>query len=289
MIENNFKIDFVGIGAPKCATTWIYECLKEHPQIWMSPKDRKEFSYFFLSSENSLDSKKYKYFLKTWKSGQLRGDFNNAYIITSGIAERIKNHNPDIKILVSLRNPVSRAYSHYLHRYSLTKKDWKPFFQAVKNPEDRRAIIEFGFYGKLLQKFFDKFKRENILVLVCENIKKDPLKFIRKVYKFLGVDHSFEPQRAKMNINVTLFKLTKLGNFVHKSITPALKKSLIGWKIHQSPIIRKVFYYFAKWYSPEEKSHNIDDKTQNYLKKVYRKDIEKLEKLIQRDLSIWKK
>lgn len=287
-IKNDFKIDFVGIGAPKCATTWIYECLKEHLQVWLPPKDQKDFSYFFLSLENSPDFSKYKSFLKLREPTQLRGDFNTYYIITPEVVKKIKEHNPNIKIIVSLRNPVDRAYSQYIHRYSLDKEEWKPFLEAIKDPKDRRIIIEFGFYWKLLKKFFDEFNRENILVMICEDIKKNPLNFIQEIYKFLGINHSFEPQSINLDVNVTSFKMTKLGKFVHQRISPALKKNILGLRIHQSTAVRRIFDRFAKWYSSSKKRRTMDKKTRDYLKEIYKEDIKKLEKLIKRDLSGWK-
>ena len=289
-MKENFKIDFAGIGAPKCATTWLYQCLKEHPQLYLLPKDNKKAAYFAKSNQTEEFQNYYNFFLKGKKEGQLAGEFSTRYIFEKEAAERMKSHNPEMKIIVSLRNPSERAFSAYIHHFSLSKKEkeWLPFKEALKKAP--KAILEEGFYAKHLKNYFNVFGEENILVLIVGDIKENSKKELKKLYSFLEVDNSFVPQALKRIVSSGVFKTTKLGQFFHKKVSPSFKKSKIGWKLNQSSFLENIFYKFAGIYAKlkTQSAPSLTGEERNCLLDIYKEDIEKLEKLIKRDLSFWK-
>jgi len=285
-LDTDFKIDFVGIGAPKCGTTWIYECLQEHPQLILAPKDQAQIAFFFKNNLEEREIKDYKSYLKRAKKGQLLGDFHVWYLTDERVIERIKKHNANVKILVCLRNPIQRAFSHYHHLKYSQNKDWKSFEQAIKQYYN---IINPGFYYKHLKPYFDNFHKHNILVLIYEDIKKDKLKFVQKIYRFLGVDGSFVPPSLDLKINLTQFKLTKFGRFIHKRIaTPLLKNTKWAWRLKQSPLIKRLLCEVSENYGKDIKKEVLETETYEKLKQIYASDIKKLEELINRDLGFWK-
>jgi len=271
-MKNDSKIDFVGIGAEKSATTWIYRCLQEHPGIYILPKDN------LIGSRFLGDSTEYKHFLSLAQPGQLVGEFNILYLRHIEVLKKIKAENPDVKLIACLRNPITRAYSAYIHHYTLTGKPWIPFRQAIDLLPNE--VTEPGFYFKYLKQVFESFDKENVLILIYEDIQRDPVEFIQKIYSFLGADKDFVPSKAKTKVATADFKLTKLGKITHKKITPLLKKSKIGWKINESPVITKWFYKFADFYVGKKKSKEIDKESWEYLANMYKQDIGKLEELI---------
>ena len=112
-----FRLDFVSIGCARSGTTWLRECLQEHPQICVS--DLKELCYFCsdpqwapfsnnFRSENWLNKR-----FSHYKPGQIKGELTPFYISDPTSPVLIKKAFPDIKILVSYRNPVDRLYSMY--------------------------------------------------------------------------------------------------------------------------------------------------------------------------------
>ena len=127
--KKNFKVDFIGIGAGKCGTTWISKCLAEHPQVCFSiPKE----TFFFnrdvgvfndpnlISSSDQCYSKYdregikgYTKYFQHYKRGQIRGEWCVGYLGDSLASQKIKMEFPNVKILVCLRNPIDRAYSHF--------------------------------------------------------------------------------------------------------------------------------------------------------------------------------
>src|SRR5690606_30424745 len=108
-MDNLPKIDFIGIGASKSASSWVYQCLSEHPSICASR--RKEIRFF----DNIHNFKKglvwYFSFFPEKKEGQLMGEFSPMYIELTQTAKRIKELFPDVKMIAIFRNPVERIYS----------------------------------------------------------------------------------------------------------------------------------------------------------------------------------
>ena len=271
-MKDNFKIDFVGIGAPKCATTWIYECLKEHPEICMSKP--KETNFFKKKVARAEELRSY---FSHCKENKIRGEFSPEYFIYEDVAKRLREHNPDMKIIMAIRNPIERAYSNYLQGKSIQNKGWVDFKQAIKTEP---KIIEYGFYFKNLQNFLHYFFKEQILVLVLEDSYSDPLSFIQNLYSFLGADNSFIPAVLKTRVSPTVFKLTKFGKVVHKGIGRPLGRFKMGTKIKKSKIIRKPYLKIAEFYTRNAKKPAIDKEIISYLNNIYKPDIKKLEKFL---------
>src|SRR5687767_9665111 len=111
--NENQKPNFVGVGAQKCATTWLSVCLRRHPEVFMSvPKEIR----FFDADENW--AKGVDWYLDHFNNSQnykARGEFSPSYLSHPVSAERIKSVLGTVKILVSLRNPATRFISHYKH------------------------------------------------------------------------------------------------------------------------------------------------------------------------------
>ncbi|MFW6174034.1 MAG: sulfotransferase family protein [Elusimicrobiota bacterium] len=303
MEDDDFKIDFIGIGAQKAATTWIFSCLKEHPEICppkVGEEEVKELQYFYQKrpdASNDQDRakkskyerhgiKKYKEYFSHCSSGSVKGEFTPDYLFYPEVPELLKKHFPETKLIVCLRDPIQRAYSQYLHEINRTGQSIT-FEQAI---EKESEFIERGMYYQQLKRYYNLFPEENILVLIYENIQDDPQQFIKNIYKFLEIDSNFIPDSVNTRVSVSKFKNTFLGKFIHKGVTPFLKKTKLGWRIHQSSWLRNKFYRFADFYASGTKKdeHEIEGETKKKLKSIFKKDINKLEKLINKDLSHWK-
>jgi len=291
--RNEFKIDFLIIGAPKCATTWIAACLRKHPQIflpWLKP-------LYFLEENREKELKYYKRDFKDCADNQVRGmDFPNFLFFGDKVAIRIKECNPNVKLIVSLRNPIERAYSHYLFDRSLGT-EYRSFEKAIREEPE---YLEKGFYFKQLKKYLEYFPRKNILVLIYEDIRKDPKKFIQKIFQFLGVDSNFSCPEIYSRVNYTRKRevfipfvnkwITWFVNYLNKNMKPLfifLKRKKAGrivrfimtWN-------RRAGRYFFN--SSSFQKPPLKESTRKYLISLYQEDIKKLEKLIKRDLSFWR-
>ena len=135
--KDYFKIDFIGIGTQRAGTTWIANCLSAHPQICLSnPKE----VHFFGSVRYSFGLDWYKKHFSA-KPNQITGEFDAGYFASKNAAIQIKEHFPDVKIIISLRNPIEKAFSNYLSVSSYEKySSFENFLEA--NPK----ILERGIY-----------------------------------------------------------------------------------------------------------------------------------------------
>ena len=122
MMSDMSKIDFIGIGAPKCGTTWLSAQLEAHPQIGFAPD--KEVYYFADTIMRRMAGKELNCFERgeAWYHEQFpalggtittRGEFCPSYLYLDEAADRIKAYRPDIKLLLCLRPPVEMIYSWY--------------------------------------------------------------------------------------------------------------------------------------------------------------------------------
>ncbi len=244
----------------------------------------------FLPGERTEEQRvAYERFYREVADNQLVGEFQVRYLRTEGVAERLYQHNPEMKLLVVLRNPIERAYSAYVHHYTLSKAEagWIPFRQAIDQLPD--LLVEPGFYAKRLSPFLERFPRDQLLVLLQDDIKSDPVAVAQRAYRFLGVNGTFMPDNASRRVAAGAFKQTRLGRFLHRRITPLLKKSGLGWKLNESRAIGHLFYRFADWYGKRgEQAPPLDRESCQYLRDLYTEDIEQLEQILNRDLSQWR-
>jgi len=287
METDDVKISFVGIGAQKAATTWIFKCLQEHPEIYVF--EGKEIHFFSDNKKFSRGKDWYYSFFKKGNSKKVIGEISTTYLSSPEAPQRIKDTLGNIKIVVSLRNPVERSYSHYLHKIStgLLSQNNR-IYEAVKKFPD---IIENSMYGKLIEKYFNAFPRENILILFFEDIKSDPELTIKKLYRFLEVNDSFRPRGINKKYHTTAarlssyYKIFKLISRLHIK----LKKNLLGRLLIK--ILRKLGINSYRMYALMDrkgKSNNkIAKEDWKFLQGYFRQDVKNLEKLLNKNLSNW--
>ncbi|MDZ7611163.1 MAG: sulfotransferase [Candidatus Moranbacteria bacterium] len=214
MTNRNKQIDFIGIGFPKCATTWIYKCLEEHPEICTSKQ--KELTYFInLESSNIPYFKKlmrkkrvfYKNSIESYLNNfnhchpsSIKGEWSTNYIFDENAARNIYNNFPNVKIIACLRNPVDRALSHYKFAKNVLLWEKSTEFKQALNINNE-VYIEGGMYYKRLLPFFKIFPRKNIKIVFFEDMVQSPLLFMQDIYSFLGVNKNFSPTNLNKKEN----------------------------------------------------------------------------------------
>ncbi|RJP85118.1 MAG: hypothetical protein C4518_17320 [Desulfobacteraceae bacterium] len=293
--EASFKIDFIGIGAAKSGTTWLADNLRNHPQIFIPEK--KELIYFNKTMPHKPDIQNYRYekpvdwyhsFFEKATPGQIKGEFSPHYFTSPEAVNKIHQYHPDIKLIAILRNPVERAFSSYLYSIQIGEMKAASFKDAVnKHP----GIISQGFYHEHLEKYFDRFHRKNIKILLFETVKTDPEALFKNVLDFLNADAYFpdslhkRSNKTKTNKNQPLnYFITSSRNFIHKHnlhfVKPLLRYSGI------SPLAEYIRDHVNVVSNTGRQ--RLDGDSIRMLRDCYLKDIEKLEKLIDRDLTHWK-
>jgi hypothetical protein len=183
---------YVGIGAQKCASTWLHRMLEAHPQVGVPEvKEVDFFSYRF--------DRGYQWYERCFGDAQrpgrpvvARGEISPSYFCEPAVPERVASYVPDARIIVSLREPVERALSNHRHEVrqgNLSGADLS-FERGLRN---NPMYVEQGLYAKHLKRWLGHFPRDRILVVLMDDVEADPRRVCRTVYGFLGVDESFVP------------------------------------------------------------------------------------------------
>ena len=214
--------DFLIIGEAKCGTTSLYDDLVDHRTVLEAAA--KEVHFFDLRYHRGLDWYKAQFPL-LWRirkdSPRVQtGEASPYYMFHPHAPQRIKDAVPDVKLIVMLRNPVERAYSHYQHECR-RQREARSFEDAVnKEPERlrgevermledprynsrehrRHAYVTRGVYVDSLQKVMRVFGPDQLLVIRSEDYFAAPDATLRQVLDFLGVP-ARQPRRfARKNV-----------------------------------------------------------------------------------------
>ncbi len=192
-------IDFIIIGAQKAGTTALYEYLKTHPEINLPIN--KEAAYFLQDlpwqefyNENYVDK----------KGNRKTGSISPHYMCGRSAAGRIRKESPDSKFVALLRDPLTRAYSHY--QMNLRRNHVQSGFNEevqrcvtlrgngkIESDCEADAILLWGEYGRILKPFYDCFPKEQILLLDFLDFKRNPKSVFNSICCHLGISSQWVP------------------------------------------------------------------------------------------------
>jgi hypothetical protein len=192
--------DFIIGGAPRAGTTWLYELLDRHPDVYMA-KPLKPEPKFFLRDD--LYAKGLGHYSQTWfagaESGRVAGEKSTDYLESGQAAARIARDLPQVKLVFILREPVDRAYSNYLWS-RMNGLETESFADAIRLEEQRdrelperwrftRPFSYFsrGLYADLLEPYVNRFMEHQVLVVRYEDIRERPAELVGSLHRFLGV------------------------------------------------------------------------------------------------------
>lgn len=190
------RIDFIVVGAQKAGTTALHDFLSEDPAYAVSTT--KEVHFFDDETINweAPDYAPYHAHFD-WRGEAIRGEATPIYLYWPRSLERIAVYNPAIKLIVMLRDPVERAWSHW-RMETARGVETQPFswciregrtrlFKAVPWGVDREfSYVERGFYGEQMARLLDFFPREQVLVLKADDLRTAPSAALARVGAFLG-------------------------------------------------------------------------------------------------------
>lgn len=180
------KIDFLYVGGHKCGSTWLHDVLIEHPEI--CPPKQKEPNFFNLNYQQG-----FKYYDKLWSGKGLRGEFSTSYFTEIKNIERIYNYNPDIKILITLRNPLDRTISHIRHWNRLTPKNLDEPELIIKFLDQNPEIIQRSKYAQNIKNVLYFFPPKQINFNFFDDILSAPDMVFKNTLKFLNLECSKLP------------------------------------------------------------------------------------------------
>lgn len=309
------KPNFFVAGAAKAGTTSIYHYLNIHPDVFMCPiKEPQHFStdiryenysglrrraHRKLTITKYLKQSKLHHVHIDWvakwedyldlfreaTTEKAIGEVSNGYLYSQVAAQNIAQKCPDAKIVIILRDPADRAFSHYkmsLRRGLETEHNFlrgveKDYNKARKGWGVSGLYIELGLYYEQVKRFMDTFSPDRVLVLLYDEWRSDNQSALNRVFSFLGVESPNLPPQAY-----------NVGELTPRLPLLQVALGVTGLRTLQSHILPDPVRRAAKklWYSKAEKKPGIDDR--RYLVPYFLEDTNKLEKLLGIDLSKWK-
>ena len=285
--------NFFIVGAAKAGTTSLHAYLSQHPEVFMSAlKEPHYFSSFEASPEfdNFMpvirDSRAYQELFLGSEGYTAVGEASPSYLCDSDAAIRIRSAIPNSKIIISLRNPVQRAYSQYLMDYN---KGYValPFGDALEADQARTEkgwgvsfqYIEHGLYADQVERYLNAFGRSKVMVILFEDLIRETAVVMQEVARFLDVDpagfpestfkrvhNSFEASRGKFARAILRCRPIRVWSkrWIPQSLRTAVRNRLL----------------FTKREKPK-----LDEENRRLLAERFAPDLRRLERLLERDLG----
>lgn len=302
--------NFLIIGAAKSGTTALWHYLRQHPQIYMSPRKHTRFFAYEVEdpgfrgpgSENPslhytvpyaiADADSYHALFAGVTGETAIGEASHSYLYGPRAAERIRDYAPDMKLIAILRNPAERAFSHYRQMIRDGREPIDDFVRALEQEEARIKdhwwpdfhYVQVGLYHEQLERYFERFERDYLKVYLYEDLKADPSGVLRDIFRFLGVNHGFVPNAnirynasgvpKSESLHLLLQKLRQIRPVVERLVPESQYAHLlrIGSNLHNRNLTKPRLH-------PEVRKRVTD--------MYFREEILKLQHLMRRDLSTW--
>ena len=207
----NPKINYIIIGAAKCGTSALVHILHSHPEIYCFKDGKTNETHYFDKKYRRNNIEYYEnLFNVDDKNIKMIGESTPAYSNNLSSIDRIKKYNPDCKIILCMREPIQRAYSHWnmWYKYSLERDPILNFFKVNKG-----GIKTRGDYFTIIKYLYSNFPKENIHIIVTEQLLNNHDETIKNLLKFLNVK-DMKLKQYKSNKGRT--NEYKNGNFFDK-------------------------------------------------------------------------
>lgn len=230
--------NFLHLGPGKSGSTWVHETLSNHPQVYVT--GAKDLYFFSRYYDRGLP----------WYEEQFRaaagqpfvGEVCPDYLAAPWSADRIHaSLGDDVRFMVSLRDPVDRAFSSYLYaaKHGLAAPTFRE--SAVRSPE----FVEEGRYGSQLRSFLAHYPREHIHVSVFDDLEADPQAYLDGITDFLGVDRQpLTPEELSATLPASKARFLPLAKAAQRGagwLRSHDGATLVG-RVKRSALVQKVLY-----------------------------------------------
>ncbi len=284
--------NFYIAGTPKSGTTSLYNYLNEHPEVFMcSVKEPNYFAHEEIIAQNLYYAEKgigsrseYEALFKDVETETAVGEASVAYLFYPKTPAKIKAVCQDAKIIIILRNPVDRGFSHYLMDTRLGYVNI-PFEDIVFKRADHplldlyyQQFVELGLYHAQIKRFLDTFDDSQVRIFLTEDLREDISRVVLSCYEFLGINSAILPDLKKRH---NVYRQPRNGLVQLLYSAKALRRFARG--IIPGKLVESVKNgLLIKGEKPQLSMVNRE-----YLQELFIDDIKKTSALIGRDLSGW--
>ena len=207
-------VTFLIAGVQKGATTALYDYLADYPDVALS---RVKEVHFFDDETQAWDRPDYGGYHAQFDApaGRPCGEATPIYLYWPNALERIFAYNPAMRLILTLRDPVQRAWSHWRMEYA-RGAEREPFAWCIRQGRQRLfdaepsiapwghhrefSYVERGFYAEQLARLFAVFPQDQALVLRAEDLRRDPAATLDRVRRFIGLDDAPPPPAREVHV-----------------------------------------------------------------------------------------
>ncbi len=266
---------FFILGAARCGTSSLYQYLKQHPNIYMSPV--KEPCFFCETFQVIKNPVEYARLFEASQNQAQIGEASHVYLTNPASAGTLRNFFPKAKFVLILRHPADRAYSLY-HQMRRWGYETITSFEKALETEERRFYSKWfhrhcnqyiynffyfrsGLFGDQIERYFRLFDRTQFYIITLSQLKEAPLSTIQGIYAFLGVEKEFKPE-------------IKVFNKGQTSRWPLLQ-NFLNLRVRQPRRLRRLALSFAEKYNLTQ-IPPMNPETRRLLCSRYQPDLKKL-------------
>lgn len=296
--------NFLIIGTAKAGTTSLYRYLRQHPDVFMP--EVKEPRFFAYAEEPPAmkgpgDARTNRTSGAVYTIEAYRGLFDGVtderaigeaspnYLYSATAPRLIHTHLPDVRLLVLLRNPVERAYSHFLHLVRSGREPLRDFGAALDAEDERVArgwewswhYTRMGFYHTHLTRYLDVFDREQLTIRLFEDFKADPVAFSQEIFRVLGIDDAFVPDTSLRYEKTGVPRSNRFQRFLHN---PDNLLRRLSRYVLTEPVRERILTVMK---NVNLSKPPLAPAVRTRLVETFREDVLRLQDLLDRDLSTW--
>jgi hypothetical protein len=229
--------NFIYIGPDKAGSSWLHDVLIEHPQVFMTPA--KDLYFFDRYFDKGVDW--YAAHFEKATGQKIVGEVCQDYLFHPAAAQRIEGVLEAPRFMVTLRDPVDRAFSSYLYMLKMGQQPGTFQEALLSRPE----LVDHGRYGSGLDRFADRFGDDSIYVAVFDDLGADPEKFIADLLQWLDL----EPFELTDELLATRLPASKARSaFVARLVRGAADwtrehngAEIVG-RVKRAPVVQRVLY-----------------------------------------------
>jgi hypothetical protein len=276
---NRPRPTFLYIGGDRCGSKSLHGIFRQHPDCYV-PSIADPY-FFDKHYDRGLD-----WYLSLFKDApddaKAIGEFSHDYLHSEDAAKRIANDLPEVKLLVTLRHPIERTFSSYVGAYSAGATRL-PFKEAIRSDP---MFIGNSLYADKLTTYFDVFPPNRVLVQFFDDLEANTEAFATRAFEFVGL-----PASSSIDYGTRLAKLSSprfpFAGVLSRQAAHALRR--LGWvdllgQLKNHPLVRPIFYRpFTEQDRPV-----MGEETRKHLQRVFAPQIDRLEKMLNRNLSHWR-
>lgn len=232
------KPNFIYIGPDKAGSSWLHEVLLSHPQVFMSPA--KDLYFFDRYYDRGLD-----WYLRQFDDARpenlVVGEVCQDYLFHPEAPQRIADSLGSCRMMVTLRDPADRAFSSYLY---MLRSGWEPgtFLQAL---DGHPMLLQHGSYATALERFTERFGRDQIHVAVFDDLVADPQTFIDALTSWLDVTSiSLTPAQLQARLPAGRARsvlMSRVASGGAKIVRERDGANLVG-RVKRSPLVQRALY-----------------------------------------------